>query len=661
MTVDSRNLSFPNGGGGDGASPVRRDHAESLVLVCGLVAVLWLANHRYEGIWHDAIIYSLIAARQLHPEGFGRELFFVFGSQGDFSLYTSFFSWVVSVFGLDMASRIVVLSGGGLWCGAFVALGRVFFGASPAMYFLALFGASLGFAYSPNLDTFVVNENFATARILAMPIALLGLAVDLAGRRAVGVGLMVLAAGLHPLLGIWAIGVAVSRHFPRWCLLMVVPVAVLGAFAIAGMTDYPLLTLMDEPWAEVVSHSSHEVFLAAWPGLQVKRASFWLIALVVGAYLGGKRFRRFYGTLAVLFAAAYALSALCSYFLPLIWVMQVQPWRVMWLAVCFGCIALTDVAWRLWRSGTGGRLQVLSVTIAAWAFPWCSPLALLAGLFASVTGVNARVAARLVSTRRFVPAHGYLALALIALLLLPGYVVDLQAWGAGGGSDSIALQTLLGFFVAGGGGLGVLLLTLGVTHRVARRVLLAMLVPALLVAWNTWDRRTKITQTLEEAYLSSSSPAHFLSPYIVPGDVVAWPRHEMEVWFSLNTANYASSEQASGLVFSQEKTVEAKRRMERLAIASMLGEMGVLADVPEQALAQFRARLVSSGQDVLNLHALAVSRITFLGARYLCADPLLDWVVAEAPDDNGEAPPGMVLRFPGTGRERGLYHCRDLR
>ena len=75
--------------------------------------------------------------------------------------------------GLDLAARLVVLSGGAFWCVALFALSRAVLGDTLAGRFAVLFGVVLSVSYSPNTSIFVLNENFATARSWAMPSGLL--------------------------------------------------------------------------------------------------------------------------------------------------------------------------------------------------------------------------------------------------------------------------------------------------------------------------------------------------------------------------------------------------------------------------------------------------------------------------------------------------------
>ena len=89
--------------------------------VC-LVIGAWMAFHPYTGIVHDARLYAAIALRELYPNVFADDLFFAFGSQGDFTLFTPLFASLVDLLGLHPASLLTVALGQLLWLSGASAL-----------------------------------------------------------------------------------------------------------------------------------------------------------------------------------------------------------------------------------------------------------------------------------------------------------------------------------------------------------------------------------------------------------------------------------------------------------------------------------------------------------------------------------------------------------
>ncbi len=641
----------------------RADLAEMLVFLALATATLWLFNRPYAGIWHDSIVYSLLAARHLNPENFVRELFFVFGSQDDFNLYTPVFAHLVSLCGLDLASRLVVLLGGFLWCAAFAVLGWVFFGFSLPMRWVTLFAATLSLSYSPNAVTFILNESFATARVLAMPLALLGIAADLNGRRYWGLGLTLLASALHPLLGVWALLAVACRRWPPVFLISGAGGVFVLIFVVGPLLGWSALQPMAEDWAQLVRHSSKDVFLAQSDDLKLSRALFWIFALCLGARLGQLRFQAFYQYLALMTASAYLLSLLCSYYSPVTLVMQAQPWRVLWLAICMGIFALLDVAWRYARLGMTAVLVLAVSALLIYALEdYAMFLIVPAGILLMSKSAEKLRACAFEDAGRQQVLMALVAAVLVAMLL-PKYLLDLSMLGL-----QFPLRwadrahEFFGGVIGGGMGLGVLAWAIIAGIRRARRFAILLVVPALAFAVSEWDVRSKRIRAMESGYLVQGGAAHPFAKYIEQGDVLAWPGQEQTVWFVLRAAHYASGKQGIGAVFSQEKTHVVKTRLERLAAASMLGEAGVPAGDAHRALLAYRKKIIGSSAEVENIHQYSPSVVTVSGAQYLCEDKALDWVVVSGAGDLSHMPVVASLMPSAFDSLRySLVRCADLR
>jgi hypothetical protein len=52
------------------------------------LSAIWLLTHRYHGIHHDALFYAVQALAHAAPARFEHDLFFAFGSQDDYTLFT---------------------------------------------------------------------------------------------------------------------------------------------------------------------------------------------------------------------------------------------------------------------------------------------------------------------------------------------------------------------------------------------------------------------------------------------------------------------------------------------------------------------------------------------------------------------------------------------
>lgn len=587
-------------------------HTRSALLLAPAF-LLWLLNSPYQGIWHDARVYGLLAAHWLYPDALAGDLFFRFGSQGSFSLFTPIYGELVRALGLDAAARFVVLSGGVLWVAALFALARAVLGDTLAGRFAVLFGVTLTVSYSPNASVFVINENFATARSWAMPAGVLAVALLADGRSWAALSAAMLSCLLHPLLGIWPLALIVLTRMPmRWvALLMMLPAL---ASVVMGMAnpDVPHWRLMHGEWLEYLRGTS-DILFKPLPDTRLPVYFTVLAALLAGARAGSEKLQPLYARLLALACGGLALALLSAYWLPFEIAVQGQPWRVFWLAIPVAGIALLDVTQRALLVSDivplliGGALALVTLDGEL-----LQPIVwLMCGASLAPKHHLETLAARIGAWRRTV----WVTMIALWLLALPGISAELEIAGARFVTPWWPDALLLHGLVAGGlWPLPLLLAWLlgrrslfsGVGTGMATVIAVTGLVAMVL---GKWDVRPESLRRMEGRYLNSRQSPHPFAAYIHSGDTVAWAEREMTVWLDLHTSSYWGSTQGIGVVFSQEKFTEWRRR----------------------------AALVAKASTPLAL----------------CADPMLDWVVMPQP----VAGVAAIAVAPGAV----LYACTSLR
>lgn len=588
----------------------------SLAGLCLAAFLLWLLNHPYQGLWHDARVYGLIAAHWIYPEALANDLFFRFGSQGSFTLFTPIYGELVRALGLDIAARLVALSGGALWVVALFALARAMLGDTLAGRFAVLFGVMLSLSYSPNASVFVLNENFATARVWAMPCGLLAVALLAAGRTWWAGVLALLSCLLHPLLGLWPLALAILARMPlRWAIRLTLFPALVATGVGLLAPDLPYLRLMQGEWLDYLRDTSDILFKPP----QETRLPIYLtalIALLAGARAGNPELRPLYARLLALAVGGLVLALLASYAWPLEIIVQGQPWRVFWLAIPLAGVALLDV---MRRAAVADGVPLLignGLALLALDGGWLQPMIWLVCVASCLPGryLNA-LATHLKAWRGAL----WGVMIVLCLLALPGFIVELEIagmrfvtpWWPG----ALALHGLLAGSLWP---LPLLLAWLPGWQAMSSRTgvaLAAVLVMAglLVLVLGSWDKRPQRMQRMEVRYLNSQQQPHPFSAYVRNGETVAWPEQEMTVWLDLHTPSYWGKTQGIGVVFSHDKFAEWQRRGAFFEPAE---------NHPEKRLA-------------------------------LCADPLLDWVVTPQP----VAGIAAIAVLPDAA----LYACRRLR
>ena len=129
-------------------------------------------------------------------------------------------------------------------------------------------------------------------------------------------------------------------------------------------------------------------------------------------------------------------------------------------------------------------------------------------------------------------------------------------------------------------------------------------------------------------------------PLIPQSASVYWQNNLTVSWNELHRSSYASNIQLAGLAFNRGTAIEGARRMER--ISRLGGEDALLAPVNRQTRLRARAEL---------------PRASLAGLAYVCADPLLDFVVLGTPLGGAIA----QARDAEYDKTYYLYECARLR
>ena len=595
----------------------------NLALLFVLAFLVWLLNHAYQGVWHDAFVYGLLAAHWLHPAALAGDLFFSFGSQGAFSLFAPLYGELVGWLGLDLAAWWVTLVGGLLWVAACLALARTMLGFGLAARFAVFLGAVAVMSYSPNGSIFVLGENFATARSFAIPLGLASVAALAAKRPAWSLGFGLATFALHPLQGIWSLALWLlarlrSELAVTLALLPVAAVILLGVMNI----DLPYLRLMTGDWLEFVRTSAPDVVFKAPPQTRLPEYSGVLMVLWLGARMGSEAWRALYLRLLLVGVGGLGMALVASYAFPVEVVIQGQAWRVMALLIPLAAVAMLDLAQRAWQSSVAGRLLVAFVAVlAGLKLNW------LSGALCAIAVASLMPLAWIGQIEAWASRWRYWlvgALVAVGLSTVPNI---LAAWEISGGQLLNPWWTgaeVLHGLVAGNSWYLALLLALiprwagydepeaeGRSRLSVPCAVLGLGAAglSLAVALHSWDRRSAEYRSEQACYLDKHCVPHPFRQWIAPGSTVFWPQREVRVWFLIGTASYFGQYQSIGRVFSAAKHYELLRRQSWIAVDA--------------------------------------------DPRRLCGDPIIDWVVLTQPE------PGLVPL--ASLRYAHLYSCAGLR
>lgn len=635
--------------------------ARSALILSGLA--LWLTTNAYYGIWHDARLYSLMAMRHLMPQAYAADPWFLFGAQDGVSIFPVIFAQAVAGFGLGEAARGMALAGGLAFVGAaFVFARAVRLGHFSTLAFLLL--VSFPLAYCPNDWAITrLSESFVTARPFAVAASLAALAAHLRRLETAGWLLHGLALCLHPLMAVGPAVVSLGARLPDKAVLAGVMLAPVLMIALVFF-DVPPLRAMDATWFDLVAQTA---VIVVMPGIHHDASLVAAAAaiLLLAAMYGQAHLRRWYALAVIVGFLGYVVTFAASLVYPSALILQVQSWRALWLTLVFAVVALCDLAARWPEASPPGRIGLLAGGTLLLLFELGGGYGLL------VAAIVLRIADKSVMA----------CLGRWPLMLLEraGWLVFLVAAGTevpsllqlfaliGGGllvADPVLPDIIRGVLLTGGFGL---LAVAGWTmlRRTSANVSLGLAVAAVGVALFFWDQRSTFVRALEGRYRAAPASEYFAGQ-IRQGDVVYWHGARERVWFELRTANYASSTQAVGIVFSERLALEMQRRLGRMVQIGLPDAVFLDSQIDDKT----RLSLTLAQRNVMrpfNLHGWEpsawgnASELTPTSLRYLCADPVLDWVINPAYFHTLATATEIVPTSRSQGQRFALYDCRRLR
>jgi len=478
-----------------------------LPLVCA-IAVLWLATRHYFGVVQDARFYTLEVLRSLHPAAFADDLYFKFGSQGSFSLFTLLYQPVVSHFGVGAAGMGFTIAGQLCWIFALFWLVHNWVGER--YRWLALATAIV----MPNAYAFFgYGEDFASPRLFAEALTMLALAL-LQSRPVWTLVLLGFSAALHPLMalpGMVVIFVYFALARPLLWLAVPAGVALAASLAWAGVAPFAdLLKTIDPAWFSIIELRAAQCLLTTW-----SRASY---AQILGVFvwaglallLTSGRERRFLAAIVAAGAAGLVCALLGGDVARNVFVVELQPWRSLWLL---------QLVSRIYTP------MVLGLLLAR--------IFLVAGRKSDPFALTALFTMGLI-----------LASSTTRLIRLP-YAAEFSLYSI------VLVISALGLIL-------VQLILTGEKYRRVRQASLCFAMALIPIAALDWDQRTPWTKFLE----SPEPPPRDLTALLPANASFYWEGGPEMAWLKLKRSDYFACEQGTGVVFHRETAMTYKNRLD---------------------------------------------------------------------------------------------------
>ncbi len=301
------------------------------------------------------------------------DLYFRYGSQDEFSLFSPIAAPLIQVFGLDLAFFLLFLVSKTVLVFGMFRLIRALT-ADVAIASLSLLLLVMEPLPYGGMGVFVVNETFLTPRLASSGSALLGLASVLERRFFVAGLLFAAGALLHPIMAAMGIGVALVwalwTYLPtRWSIVLTSA----GSAAVVALLLTPSLSWrwfgqMDEAWLSTVELSGPILFPGRWTwmnwfGIAIQ------VSLLAGALCVQFRHERaranlLLAVLVVVIGGVFATWAATQNGYTLL--VQAQPYRALWI------LAVLQLPLAVWLGWWAYRNELPWLALAVWAAPFWS-------------------------------------------------------------------------------------------------------------------------------------------------------------------------------------------------------------------------------------------------------------------------------------------------
>lgn len=549
----------PTGPAARPALPEMDAAPRSIVPLLALIAALWLATRRYEGVVQDARFYMVQALRHLDPPRFAPDLYFLFGSQDRFSIFTWLYSPLVERLGVGTTGILCTLAGQLLWVCGLIYCARGLIGCRR----LALLAVAAVIALPNTYTIFGYGEAVVTPRLFAEALTLIALGLVLRRHTAWALVALAAAAVLHPLMalpGLAVLLIYLALGEPLWWGVIGAGTAATVGLALANIQPFANLhATFDPAWFRIVAVRDAQCLITGWSATAYFRMLGTIALTILTLILADRSERRFLIALLAVGVGGVVCTLFGGDVARDVFIVQVQPWRSMWLLTVIAQLYAIPTLVRLRRRDDIADVVLpmfLVALVALLASQFVPPI-----IFASAPLMLATLLLavwQFGSGRRIPPALRILSLCAIACVgavtidYAYAMIPFLRPW-----HEAFDHRVWSFALVAATVPIMAAWLWPGERpHPTVRRWLPWLALVLVPLALANWDSRTPWTKFVE-----SSQPVPQSLASILPQNAsVYWEGGVEMLWFKLRRPSYFSCAQGTGAVFFRDTAIEFQRR-----------------------------------------------------------------------------------------------------
>lgn len=516
---------------------------------------LWIATHPYWGIIHDGQLYTIQALNALRPGRFVDDLYFRFGSQDSFSSFSLLYRPLAAAFGPAGGHFCATALGAAVWVTALAFLMRTVLDDRREALAAVLACIALDAGYG-GLGIFHYGESFVSPRIFAEALVMTALALWLRERRIGSAFCLAGAAAIHPIMAMTGIAVAGTwAAFEDRRALLVIGLAVMVGVFLAAVGVQPftrLLASFDPDWFAIVWKRCGFGFVSRWDAGDALHLGAVASTLWVAHVLGNAVERRLVVCLAVTSAGGLLATLLGGDLFRNVLLVNIQPWRVLWLDTLIANAAIAVILIRLPAKQFSREMFLWTAALSI-----LTTLGLQAPPVAALSQLLAAVAFRLeIRDRSPLPKP-----ARLLILTAPAAGVLVTAYLVYGQAETRDFWQTLALAGLAGAALGVLALC--EAGRPVTRLALCGAAASALAGLALLDQRSGW-----QKFVESPSPNPNLSAFMAGSRNIYWDGELRLLWFNLERPSYYSCQQGSGIMFYRGTALEYQRRSRGLSVLS---------------------------------------------------------------------------------------------
>lgn len=613
---------------------------QNYFLIFSLLLSITLISHPFLGIKHDGNLYFLQSLKSINPEVFDHDIFFLHGSQDQYTLFTGLYKFFINLTNAGTATALLEFVGLIAWTSSVFFLAKSYLPVLPTSIITAL-AATLNGYYGSH-QVFSYAEPYLTARLYAETLSIFGLGLFLRKKYYAGSIFYLFAIANHPLITLPAlfIGIGLMLSIRMWliftltCLIFGI---VLGQIGINPFTG--LIQVMDSDWFNYNIARSPFVFLQEWEWIGFSQLLFIItISLYANIFTKNSEIKKLslvlFIALSVFFTASYISTDLLK--LPLIISLQLP--RILWISLIISLFLLFNLI----MENINNKNYILLFSLVLLSCILIDENS--RGAYAVLFVIIHLSIKKSPSTRFLSKALVILLISSIILFLLFHFInLKLDLFERNFINEKPLSMALLGDPV-------IAAVLVAITYYLANKQALLLKITycmilftcSILALSNWYNSNMMDFQESAETYYDSLDRQQAIKEIkriIPPASTVYWVNSPRKAWFWLQRANYVSFDQGAGSVFNRANTIELMRRAEHVKNISDLDS--------EKSWAVYSKYQKPSNPKI----------ITIANFEHLCSDPILDFIITENYDRNLNL---TSFEDPLKKIKYGVYDCHNV-